>query len=307
MSAMDLYTLYAVDVDSVLIDGITDQSVDPGTGNLILGADGKPYPTYAVGANVAPTIAFSTTAVATALAKVGTAGLALAAADAVTCYFQMLANGGLRAGASLHLKVLVSDGIIIPMTLAAAGDAPASIDYQVVATYDGTNAPLIVTPNQSLAGAPTVGELFFLGPVKINGTQVTGVQSIEVDFGISLVVRGSDGLLYPSFVAIAAIAPTIRITTTDVEALSTFGIDGTGQSATASEVYFRAGVDGGTRAANATSVHLKIATTASKGRISVQGVGGGEAAAVIIIQPTSSDGDTHPLTVTASTTIPAGL
>ena len=303
-----LHTLYAVDVDSTLIDQITNQAVSPNVANLVRRTDGQVYPTYAAAGAISPTISFTTEALATALGKVGTTGFFVDGdgGNTVICFFQKLDNGGTRAGATSHLKIAVNEGIVIPRRLHADASG-ATLDYDLIATWDGTNDPLVFTASQSLAGSPSGDEGFVLGPVKINGTQLDGVQSMDLDFGIQEIVRGSDGEEYPRYVAIGAIAPMISITCDDAEAINTFGIDGTAQGGTQSEIYIRALAEGGARAANNASSHIKILNTASKGRIHVDSVGGSDImAATVTITPTSA-GTSHPLTITTGTTIPAGL
>ena len=139
-----LHTIYAVDIDSTLIDQVTDQNVSPGISQILRRSDGQVYPTFNAAGQVAPSISFSTQAIATALGKVGTTGFALASGNPAILFFQKLTEGATRAGASSHLKMTVNEGIIVPRRITADAN-DASIEYDIVTTYDGTNAPIVLT------------------------------------------------------------------------------------------------------------------------------------------------------------------
>lgn len=306
--ALTPHTIYAVDIDDVLLDQVQDASYSPNLENMIRSADGQAYDSFSAGLSCSPTVDFTTSAVATALGKVGTTGFQITTGAVATMYLQAKAAGGVRAGASSHLKIVANEGIIVPRQL-TADENGARISYSLICIYNGTNAPLVLTASQSLTGSPAVGEAFVVGPVKINGTQLEGIASWTLDFGIALSIRRPDGLFYPTFVGIDAIRPKITIRTSEALALNTFGIGGTAQGATASEIYLRALEKGGTRYANDASQHIKIYNTASQGRIDVESVAGSsgdDAMADVTIISTSS-GTAHPLTVTCATTIPGSI
>ena len=111
------------------------------------------------------------------------------------------------------------------------------------------------------------------------------------------------------YVAIASFRPTLTIRTLDAVALSTFGVAGTAQGATPSVAYLRAKVDGGGTIANDVASHINIATTASKGMITVKELSAeqeGDATCEITITPTSA-GVLHPLTITTGAVIPGAI
>jgi len=305
---MDLHTIYAVDFDGTLIDQVVSQDITPNIEPILASGDGQVYPSFSAAGSISPRVTFSTTAVLTALTAVGVTGVAVAADALVTMYLQKYAEGGLRAGATSHLKMVASKGLLVPRRLSASMDG-VTMEYELITVFDGTNAPIILTADQSLAGSPSTGELFVVGPVKINDVQLEGIQAIELDFGIGEIVRISDGQVYPTYVAIGSIAPTLTIETTEALALNTFGVDGTAQGATASEFYLRAVSPGGTRVINATASHIKIVNTASKGRISAEAVRGvhGDVVGTSIVIALTSSGTAHPLTITKGAAIPAGL
>jgi len=306
--AITLHTIYAVDIDSVLIDQVGSQSIAPEVAESLGIGDGQLYPSFVTAGRIAPSVGFATTGLTAALGKFAPEGFPLVAANPATLFFRKRVKGGRLETGSNHIKAVVTEGIVVPRTLSADQEA-AVLTSEIVPTWDGTNNPVLVTTSQALAGSPATAEKFVAGPVKINNVQLEGVTAIEVDFGIALIVPAHDGQVYPLYVAIGAIAPTITVRTVDALALSTFGIDGTAQGGTASEFYFRACQQGAKRYANDASSHIKIVNTASKGTISVReisGEQGGDAEVEIQITP-ASDGTTNPLSITTGTTIPGSI
>jgi len=306
--ALSLHTLYAVDIDSVTIDQIVSQAVAPNVAQAVSAGDGQVFGSFVHAGRISPSISFSTTGLTAALTKLAPSGFALAAAALGTFFFRKRVKGGALEVGSNHIKALITEGIVVPRSLSADQDS-SSLACDAIATYDGTNLPILVTGSQALTGTPTIAEQFVAGPVTINGVQLEGIVSIELDFGISLTIPAHDGQIYPMYAAIASFRPTLTIRTLDAVALSTFGVAGTAQGATPSVAYLRAKVDGGGTIANDVASHINIATTASKGMITVNELSAeqeGDATCEITITPTSA-GVLHPLTITTGAVIPGAI
>lgn len=276
---MDIHTLYAINVTpigetSLLIDQITDYALDPGLQEIVEAADGSVDATYAAVMRQDPKIRATSTALATILGTIGISGYPLNSdgAAAAYCWFQKLQSGGTRAAGASHVKLTVSKGMILPRTLQVSQDQKATLALEIVPIFDLTNNPIVVTASQALAGSPSVGELFTVGPVMINGTQLDGIISTTVDFGIQEIVESADGQVWPTYIAIMSRRPSITITTLDAVSLSTFGLYGAAQGATDSVVYFRKLDQGGTRVADDGSEHISF--TVDAGRISVTDLSG---------------------------------
>ena len=310
---MDVYTLYAVNVDiaagegsDILIDQIQEFSLDPAIQHALIGADGGVYNTYVAVMGQAPVLGFTTTKIAAVLAKCGLTGLAIKAdVDELGAqfWFQKLVEGGTRAAGASHLLMTVKQGIIIPRTLNAAPDAPATLSYEAVATYDGTNDPVVIAASQALVGSPGVSEAFTVGKVMINGAQLEGIQNISIDFGIQLTVIKADGLVWPTYVAVMKIQPMITIGTVEIGSLNTYGLTGTAQDASDSIVYLRKLSEGGSRVADVTAEHISF--TIDAGHISVQNANAsqdGNAMAQVQIVPTY-DGSNAPLAINTAVAI----
>ena len=303
-----LHTLYMIDLDSIVIDQIGSQGISPEVSEIIAAGDGQVFPSHVSAGRIAPVIAFSTSGLAAALGKFAPDGFFITTGNVAVLYFRKRIEGGLLAVGSNHIKATVNEGICVPRILSADQES-AILTGEIVATWDGTNAPVVVAGSQALAGTPAINEQYVAGPVVVNNVQLEGITSIEIDFGIRLTVPAHDGHVYPMYVAIAECVPVITVRTIDAVALSTFGIAGTAQGATATAVYLRGKEQGGSNYANNTSNHIKIVNTVSKGMITVRQLAaeqGGDAEAEIKITGASA-GTANPLTITTGTTIPGAI
>jgi len=286
MAVTNVHTLYAVAVTALdLCDQIQRFRVNTAIEKWLLAGDGAVDPTFVAVARQQPAIEFSSTKVATILTNCGVSGLQLTTGAELTAFFQKVAEGGTRAGVTSHLKLVINEGILIPQQIVAGNDQPATISLLAVASYNGTNDPIVLTASQTLAGTPVVSEAFVAGPVTINGSTIHGVQSITINFGIRLWQLSGDGLVWPTFVAIAERRPSISIVTPDPLNLNTFGLAGIAQSATNSVVYLREVAEGGTRGAGGADISFTI----DEGHISIEEVTGNQGEFLgtqILISPT---------------------
>lgn len=281
MAITDMYTIYAVNLNmttDIWITQIVDQRVSLGITRFLEASDGEVDPRYVAVNEQRPVIGFTTTDLAVALGTAGIDGHAIDVDTAATkgsfeAFFQILAEGGTRGGASLHTMLTINEGILVPRTLSASQGGIARLSYECHATYDGTNDPIVIATSQSIAAVTAgVTSLWTLGPVSLNGTDVNGVMDMSIDFGIQLLVEGSDGEIWPRYVAIMSRQPTISFTTPDAGLLNTLAIEGTAQGATNSVIYLRKMDEGATRVAEATEEHISI--TIDEGHLAVEDVTG---------------------------------
>jgi len=273
---MKAFTIFGVNVNTNTpwIDQVTDFRVNAAANEVLQNAGGLVYNQFVGVGSQAPALSFSSTKLSTILAAIGITGLKIN--PSVLAYFQQLQEGGTRLGSTQHVKMTVSEGIVIPRTISAGMDRPANINLDVIATYNGTNDPVKFEKQKALAGTPLADLGFVCGPISINGTPFTGVQDVQVDFGIQPVVQFEDGHVWPKFAAIMRVQPSITFRCTDMELLQTLGILGNKQTATNSVVYLRKMDKLGSRAADNVSEHISF--TVDDGRISLESAGGGDGA-----------------------------
>lgn len=284
MAVTALHTLYAVQVDKadtandLFADQISNWSLDTAIEEIIRGGDGHVDPTYVAVGSQSPKITFTSSAVARILTLAGISGLWIGAAGDTAAYawFRALDEGGTRKTGANHIKLTMAKAMLVPRTLNAPSEGEATLDMELLPySSDGSTAPISIGTSQSLAARPggQADERFVAGPAAINGTTINGVQNTTIDFGIELIVKGGDGHVFPTFMAIQSRAPKITIQTVDVSVLNTFGISGTVQSSTDSVIYLRKMSEGGTRVANETEEHISF--TIDEGRVTTRTLGGG--------------------------------
>jgi hypothetical protein len=279
MPVTSLHTLFGVNVDNAsaaafFISQINQWGFDAGIQELIAASDGDVDPTFAAVGQQAPRLSFTTSKIATVLAQIGISGLAIAAdvdEFGVEAYLQKVTEGGTRAGASSHIKLTIKEGILIPRSISASQNQMAQMAIDALATYDGTNNPVVIATGQSLAGTTGISEAFTVGPVWVNGAQINAVQSINVNFGIQEVLSYADGEVWPTHVFIMSRRPSITITSFDVAQLNTLTLSGAAQGSTDSHVYLRKISENGTRVADNTAEHIQFSM--DDGRVSVTNIG----------------------------------
>lgn len=281
--AFNAFSIYAIKINPTgtsndfFLDQITNQSHNFNQNIVKMMSDGAADPTFSAVGKLSSDIKFTTGKVATALANGGLSGFVIdsdGTNPGVDFYLQQHQPGGTRKTGSDHIKATLANGILVPQSLSAGSEDPAKLEFLAVGVYDGTNDPISYTLNQALpADTISADQMFFSGPVSINGTAIEGVQSFDLDFGVNLNRKGGDGLPYDTFVNIANREPVIKFTTLDVDtALSLVGPNGAGHTADC-HYYLRKAADGGTRVADATAQHIKLST--HKGSIIVRSINGG--------------------------------
>jgi hypothetical protein len=283
----------------VIID-LESQGFNPGLNELVQGASGQVYRTFAALMSAAPRFNGATSQLKTFLAKVGVEGL-VGAAD----LYAQLADiaTGKRSSGSGHEKFAIATGLILPRQLTVGQNRPARITFDVI----GVNAAGTTNPAvRSTAAMPAltgVSELFTLGPVKVNGVAYEGVQDLTIDFGLTEQVHQGSGAIYPQLVFLAEIAPRITIRTDDAGLIAALTVEGLAQSASDSVIYLRKLAQDGIRVADDVAEHISL--TIDEGRWSPSEKSGthpGGQTAGFTMQPTY-DGLALPLVLNSAVKI----
>lgn len=284
MALSRLHTLYGVKVEpdsisgaAVMIGGVRRNSIRTGVEVRQETVSGSVYSQWQSVYATAPGMDFSTVSIARALDCVGVTGLAITAAAAgtgVTAYGYAKSEGGTRkALASNHITYNFKEGLLVPRRISVGHQSDAVLDLELLATYDGTNAP-VVTANA--ATAPTNGvddQRYTIGAVQLGtgaGDKITltQIQNLEIDFGIVASVEGSDSDIFPTFSVINEIPrPSISFTTNDMTLLAmTNGIPLQGKDIDLSHCIIflrkRARVTASGYVADITAEHISIVPTA---------------------------------------------
>jgi hypothetical protein len=241
-----------------------------------------------------PSITFETQDLTTYWGAVSpTVGLAVATSTGATFRLQERATlDGVWETSTTHETYTVSRGILIPESVEASQDDErgAVVSSRHVCLYDGTNLPIVKNTGVDFSAAttPAFTSKFFLGPVYHNSSELKGVISSRVEFGIEFAPRRTSGAVYASLGSIVRRAPTISITMLKVDALSSVNAFLRALSGTFAVYYWKATASAN-RTAVASTVHAKFSASAGAWNdesISVQD--NGDATATIRIRPTST-------------------
>lgn len=254
---------------TLIINQIDSEQPDSGV-KLFEEATGSEYDRmFVADKSIEPVVKFDTSDL-TVLTTVGLAGVLINPGDAtpgMTFFGRYFPTGGLPAAtsASDHLELLISDGLLVPLSVRASHNSVAKLSLQAhailgtTATYSSAT-PFVWTTAQAITtGATATANIFTTGPIKVDGVLYQGIEDINVNFGIEVVKEGSDGDVYPSFIGIIMRMTSIEFTTADPQLMATFGDAYALSSSFAA--YFRKVAANGTRVPIATTTHMKVAGT----------------------------------------------
>lgn len=220
----------------------------------------------------------------------------------VDCLYRAGANLGSRvADATLaHLRMrMANNAMLVVESIQADEGQLASARCRLAAVLNSQTGadPLVATAGLANAGIASGGRLFTMGPVKLNGTFMTGGVSMSIDFNPEYDEESSHGDGFLTYVGIRRYRPVITIRTRQTDYLATFGSRGTALSSLS--CYLASKLASGINEAAASSVHIKY--TATTGTIKARQISGG--LVEITIEPYQSAQNTAPLAVAVNQAI----
>jgi len=132
-------------------------------------------------------------------------------------------DSGTFSGSNDHMVVASALGLLCVASLTCRQGVAAEARCDYWSLYDGSTKPitLSVAGNASGITAPAVNTKYYLGPVKINGTALTDVQSVEIIPGLDVRWIAGDGDVFPKKCAIYLRRTVIRISFTTPQNLNT--------------------------------------------------------------------------------------
>ena len=267
---MNRYTLGAYKHSSTLFKGVQDLQISPGMQQIISSGSGAVSPSFVGVGRLQPQFSFTSTAIQTILNALGHDGAAMASDKA---YFQKMVDDGTRAGATSHICVTMANGLIVPVSVTASA-LPAPAIVSCLATprsADGAASPLAMVANASLEATQDINtEIYVLGAVTINGTELEGADEWTLNFGIGLDILYGSGHVFPTAVGIMSIVPSFTIRTFDIGKFVTWAEDGVIQDVNDSTVVLQDQDLGGVRGSS------PITFTIDEGMAHFETVGGGQ-------------------------------
>lgn len=243
---------------SVEFTELSNMRWDAGIEQMVEHPAGHPHPMFTAIKAQKPAIEFTTPQLSTLLANIGVGGASIT--SALTTYFKSAtATGSVARATTSHKKIVLNKTLAYWNTLRLPHNGKGDADVVLRAVWDGTNDPFVYTGSVALSGNLTAPEYFGAGPASINGTDIPGIQSIEVASGVKLIEAGGSSNVWDDFVGLEMTAPVVTIRTFEAVNWATLGLAGTALDGSAGLVFYaRKYSANGTRVANATTAHIKF-------------------------------------------------
>lgn len=297
--------LYAVKFDTNVLGGVVQQAVNTGSDVRGESADGATFARIMSLVSQTPGAAFTTLSIANALDLCGLTGTPISGLG-FFLYGHQHAPGGTRKGAGAHKEFKIPNGIVIPRTLSVDHLGDARISYEVMATFDGSNLPVIPSESVTLPTDPNDNERFTLGKTTIGGFLLQSMRSLEIDFGIDVQGEGGDSDLYPTFVSIRSIRPVLTIRGIDLDWFKTSGaiaLQGLPATQANTTFFLRRRKDGGTFELDASALHIKFNGAGLVTVTTPQDAATGTPSEATITVPLNFDGTNAPLVIATDVAI----
>ncbi len=259
---------------AAFISELTDCTPASNIEELIGYASGYPDPLFVADRAEKPDIRFKTPQIATVLTACG-APFALDLSSGNTdLLYKLVTDLGVRAAdaSTVHQRFRIAAGMLYWESVDVTHTDDASLSARIVPIYDGVHAPLVPAGSVALAGTPAGASFYTQGPVEINGTELNGVGEWHLNMGIACFELGAGGDTVTTFVAIQQRQPVLELTSLEIGAWDTFGLNGLAVSSLVA--YLRKkDVDGG-NVPNGTASHISFTATNGKIKVvSTQGAG----------------------------------
>ncbi len=222
---MNNYTLSQIELGSSVINQISSSAMNNGLNKILL-AGPIDLAQAAVG-KISPTMSFASSQIKTLLAKTGITADVITAENYLTLWLSQLSESATRTAG---LKITLDNGALIPQSLSIPNGSPATLSLAVsMLSDDGLAAPVTVAANVAHTIDNTwTKELYTLGDVAIDGVSMTGIDAVELNFGVAAGSFG--GKVYPTNFNVTARRPSLTFTTYDLDVIAGWGIDGKRQA-----------------------------------------------------------------------------
>lgn len=218
-----------------------------------------------------PVATWTTTDVFTVLDEISlTAGLCIDSGSIAIPWQTQTCAGA--AGTGNHTILSASDAFVMVSGISARQGDTASANIEMCAlSTDGIAAPFTAVNNGNLTSDTFIGE-YRLGPVKINGTTVSGVMGIQVNPALSYLKRTTGGGTYPTHTYLEFANPTVDVTFENQATAAIYGPIFLTMSA--GVFYLRKKATGGGVVADGTASHIGISFGA--GIVTMEQISGSE-------------------------------
>jgi len=312
MAIEGLYTPQAITINSPVattFNQLASATIDGQPRVRVAYNAGAPYPTFVSYDSAAPQVRFTTTQLQGLLTLTATADgvYANTSAASATITLAKLDENGRRSSSADSLLWTVPQSLLYWSTISAGNGVPATADVMLVASFDGTNAPLTYgTTTANYATSYT--EEYMLGLTRVVSSALSGVRRVTISSGASLFSDRDQSNPYPDWLSIRRVEPSISLETSKLSKWSDVGFSATGGGqplvGAGIEVFLRRRIDTGMFVADASAVHIKLSMASGLVYPQTVNVGGGDPAGLNLMAiGAGSDSDTNPLVIAPATAI----
>lgn len=217
MSIANPYRLWCAEyhpvgaASSVQIAGMTNTGLPANTQILSESTGESLFPLVASVQGLRPVLNFTTLNLTQAINAIGLGGKCITSDGThpgLTLYYAKWGCAGPASG-SVHLKLVIGNGVIAPRSLTVDHQGNAQLAYEVNVRYDGTNAPIVATNNVALPVLSANAARWTMAAAAVNSVAVTGKKSIGIQWSPQITQEGSDSEIYDSAVSIDSLPSII--------------------------------------------------------------------------------------------------
>ena len=263
MSVSTAYKLGKVGIGADIIPAIQSNSVDFGTQEIASGGSGAQQNSLVATMLMQGNPSAQTMDLAIAINALGLTGKKLNPDSYDLYYFEKDQGGTVKAG-SQHLKVSITDGMVLPRSISASQGSEALMTMEGIPLSAGVNDPIIIANDVAMpAGAEENPDKWTLGPVFWNRPSpvVFEVTDLNIDFGLQQNVQGANGVPFHTFVSVDKEEPGITFSTLDFAQLALIPQQGL-IIEHEMRFYYTKLKQGATRHANNETVHIQFSINA---------------------------------------------
>jgi len=142
----------------------------------------------------------------------------------VELWYRAGTNLGFReaTASAQHTKALLNQNAMMVWDSLSASPDESSISSRMLPVTDGVNDLIQILNNQANIPAIACDDVFVLGPVRINGTLVDGVTSLQIQNNVTLDTKIYSGDRAPCYIGVKRVEPVITIQTDNAEEFGAF-------------------------------------------------------------------------------------
>jgi hypothetical protein len=291
MTATRLFYPAGIKSGGTYVHSVRTQQLDRMLEELTEFAAGDWAPSFTGSKSGAPEFQTEATDVAAVLGLMTDEGLtADLSGTNVDLFFRQAKPHALRyaEAATEHMVYrLTSNAMAYWTQIQANQNDEARINMTVCAMFDGAQAPLIQLPGQGIDVSALIANLYTLGPVSVNGTDVPGIQSLSIQSNLEIEKVYENGSEYPTLLVARQARPVIRIESLDLEELDGIVTEVEGELVTDVVVYLRKRKQSMINLDDGDTVHLKMTATRGTAKImQTQGERGTDTLEIHLQRPT---------------------